>query len=293
MNNQTITAGPRIGAMLLDHVVMCFILALIAMPAMSIGFKNAFSDNPMNTKNSIDWVMLVMSFAMSLYFNKDAIQGKSIAKRALKQEVVDVKTGEVASSVKCLIRNITIVLWPIEVIVVLVSPSRRIGDFIAGTKVDYISEERNSKPKVDIKKLLVSVIVGFGLMYGSSFLYSGNIGDGALDVPDYIESSYNRDLSNTLTEHLNGTMSDYLLNVNVLVYDSIAHDSMKYVAANFLLTENYIDDDSRFNSVKEEIFNSMYEVIPKSEFVLMGKFIYDGKTTKKSTWRTYDWRKTE
>ena len=44
------------------------------------------------------------------------------------------KTDTVASSLKCLIRNITIILWPIEVIVVLVSPSRRIGDFIAGTE---------------------------------------------------------------------------------------------------------------------------------------------------------------
>ena len=291
MDKREITAGSRIGAMLLDHIVMCFIIALLAMPVMSMEFKDAFKDNPFNTKSTIDWTMIIMVFGLSLYFNKDMIQGKSIAKRALKQEVINIKTGEVASSIKCLIRNITIVLWPIEVIAVLISPSRRIGDFIAGTKVDYISEERNSKPKVNTKNLLISLFIGFGLIYASSFLFSNNFGNGALDNPDYIESSYDKNLSNAIEQHLDSTMNTYLLNVNILVYDSIANDSLKYVAANFLLSENYIDNDSQFNEIKEEIFSSMFEIIPKSDFILMGKFIYDGKTSKKSTWRTYDWRK--
>ena len=291
MDNKEITAGPRIGAMLIDHIVMCFIIALLAMPVMSMDFKDAFNDNPLNTKNTIDWTMLIMVLGLSLYFNKDMIQGKSIAKRALKQEVVDIKTGEVASSLKCLIRNITIALWPIEVIAVLINPPRRIGDFIAGTKVDYISEERDSKPKININNLLISLFVGFGLLYASSFLFSNNFGNGAFDNPNYIESSYNKNLSNAIEQHLDSTMNTYLLNVNILVYDSIANDSIKYVAAYFLLTENYLDNDFQFNEIKEQIFNSMFEVIPKSDLILMGKFIYDGKTTKKSTWRTYDWRK--
>jgi len=293
MDNRQISAGPRIGAMLLDHIVMCFIIVLLAMPVMSMEFKDAFKDNPFNTKNSIDWTMLLMVFGLSLYINKDIIQGKSIAKRALKQEVIDIKSGEVASSIKCLIRNITIVLWPIEVIAVLINPSRRIGDFIAGTKVDYISVERNSRPKVNIRNIFISLLIGFGLLYAPSVLFTNKFGDGAFDSPNYIESSYNKNLSNAIEQHLESTMKPYFQKVNILVYDSIANDSLKYVAANFLLSENYLDNESQFNAIKEELFNSIFEIIPKSDFILMGKFIYDGKTTKKSTWRTYDWRKIE
>ncbi len=221
------------------------------------------------------------------------IQGKSIAKRSLKQEIVDVKTGEVASSLKCLIRNLTIVLWPIEVIVVLVSPSRRIGDFIAGTKVEFISEERNSKPKVDFRNLIISLVIGFLFVFASYSFFEGKFGNGALDKPDYVETSFNKDLSHILENHLDSTQSDYLLDVNVQVYDTIADDSLKYIAGSFLLAQNYIDDDYNFELVKEDIFNSMFEIVPKDDFILFGKFIYDGRTTKISTWRTYDWRKIE
>ena len=157
MLKKEITAGSRIGSMLLDHIVMCFIIVILALPIVSLEFKDAFGENLSNAKDSFDWMMFIMIFGMSLYLNKDMIQGKSIAKRALKQEVIDIKTGQVATSLKCLIRNITIVLWPIEVIVVLINPSRRLGDLIAGTKVDYITEERDSKPRVDFKNLINSI----------------------------------------------------------------------------------------------------------------------------------------
>ncbi len=145
------TAGKRIGAMLLDHIVMTFVIMIIALPTMMAKFNNAFGDEPLTPKGGIDWSLILMCFGMALYFNKDMIQGKSIAKRALKQEVVDIKTGEVASSLKCFVRNLTIAIWPIEVIVVLISPARRIGDFMAGTRVELMTDDRNSKPKVDLK----------------------------------------------------------------------------------------------------------------------------------------------
>ncbi len=151
------TAGPRIGAMLLDHVVMTFAIMFLVLPFTIGGFDGITDESTSTPPFSSDLIFYVMIFGMSLYFNKDMIQGKSVAKRALKLEVVDIKTGEVASSLKCLVRNLTIAVWPIEVIAVLISPSRRIGDLIAGTKVEYITDERDSKPKVDFKNLLLSI----------------------------------------------------------------------------------------------------------------------------------------
>jgi uncharacterized RDD family membrane protein YckC len=293
MDNKEITVGSRIGAMFLDHIVMCFIIAIFALPIMSLEFKKAFGENPSNPKESIDWMMFVIIFGMSLYLNKDMIQGKSIAKRALKQEVIDIKNEQVASSLKCLIRNITIFVWPIEVIVVLINPSRRLGDLIARTRVGYITGERDSKPKVDFKNLFISLLLGFFLVYIPFLFFSGKFGTGAFDKPDYVETSYNKRLSSVMEQHIDSVMSDYLLNVNIRVYDTVINDSLKYIAANFLFNQNYMENDLNFKLIKDEIFNSMFEIVPKKEFILFGKFMYDGKTSKQSTWRTYDWRKIE
>lgn len=289
MIKKEMRAGPRIGSMLLDHFVMTFAIMFLVLP-FTIGGFEGITDESTTTPFSSDLIFYVMIFGMSLYFNKDMIQGKSVAKRALKLEVVDIKTGEVACSLKCLIRNLTIAVWPIEVIAVLISPSRRIGDLIAGTRVEYITDERDSKPKVDFKNLLLSILIGFMILYLGSFLVKGNIGNGAFDNPDYIETSYNKTLSTQLEIHLDSTQSVYLIDTHVKVYDTIANDSLKYISALFYLNENYIDRSS-FGEIKQEIFSSMYQIVPKSDFILMGKFIYDGQSTKKSTWRTYDWRK--
>ena len=82
MIKKEMTAGPRIGAMLLDHIVMTFVIMIIAMPVMMVGLSDGFEDDTSSISNTIDWTLYVMIFGMSLYFNKDIIQGKSIAKRA-------------------------------------------------------------------------------------------------------------------------------------------------------------------------------------------------------------------
>lgn len=287
-----LTAGKRIGAMLLDHIVMTFVLMIIAMPTMISKFGDTFGEEPLDPKGAIDWSMILMCFGMALYFNKDMIQGKSIAKRAFKQEIVDIKTGEVASALKCFVRNLTIAIWPIEVIVVLISPARRIGDFIAGTRVELMTDERNSKPKVDFKKVAIPLFLGFIILFAGSFLLKDKLsfGDGAFDNPAYVSSSYNKYLSLQLEEQINQTQDKYILHIDMKVYDTITNDSLKFVDATFTLKEDYIDDSS-FEDIKTEIFKSMYEIIPKDKFILKGKFIYDGENIKKSTVRTYDWRK--
>jgi uncharacterized RDD family membrane protein YckC len=292
MTEKELTAGKRIGAMLLDHIVMTFVIMIIVLPTMMSKFDHAFGDELLAPNGAIDWSLILMCFGMSLYFNKDMIQGKSIAKRALKQEVVDIKTGEVASALKCFVRNLTIAIWPIEVIVVLISPSRRIGDFIAGTRVDLMTDERNSKPKVNIKNVLISLFLGFIILFAGSFLLKDKLsfGNGAFDSPVYVSSSFNKNLSLQLENQLNKKQGKYLLHTDIKVYDKIKNDSLKYIVASFDLTKNYIDNAS-FENIKVEIFKSMYEIIPKDKFILKGIFIYDGENTKISTERTYDWRK--
>jgi uncharacterized RDD family membrane protein YckC len=74
---------------------------------------------------------------MFVYFLKDSFNGRSLAKRMLQLQVVNHRTGKPATVLQCFIRNIFIIIWPVEVIFTFFQPERRIGDLVAGTRVAY------------------------------------------------------------------------------------------------------------------------------------------------------------
>lgn len=89
--------------------------------------------NPTNVE-SVDLLSLIpFSILMIALVNKDFFNGQSVVHRLLGYQVVDIRTNMPASKVKCMLRNVTAPLWPIEVIFILTYPKRRLGDFIAGT----------------------------------------------------------------------------------------------------------------------------------------------------------------
>jgi len=111
-----------------------------------------------------------------------------------------------------------------------------------------------------------------------------------MNDPAYVPTSYNKTLSINLENHLGTAQNRFLLDTYIKVYDKITNDSLKYIVAIFDMSQDYIDNTS-FDSIKNEIFRSMFEIIPKQKFILKGKFIYNGNSTIKSTESTYDWRK--
>ena len=115
--------------MLLDHVIMCFV---IAPPLIVIGliFK---SDDPFVISPVESFAFF---FMMLIYFNKDFFNAQSVAKRILGLQIIDRKTSQPATDLKCFLRNITIPIWPLEALISLVSPTRRLGDLIANTRVE-------------------------------------------------------------------------------------------------------------------------------------------------------------
>lgn len=98
---------------------------------------------------------------VSLYFNKDLINGRSPAKRILKLQVIDKSTARPATPIKCLVRNFTLIIWPVEVIVVCFNPAQRLGDRLAGTKVvEYQNfEEKETIQKKEVMKGLAAGVI--------------------------------------------------------------------------------------------------------------------------------------
>ena len=164
MTDEKINAGTRFSAMVLDHFIMTFGAMIFAVPGMISGFANAFKISHEQTTPNLFGDMIYLNLVgFAVYFCKDSINGRSPAKRIMKLQVVDNSTGRAASPIKCFIRNIFCVLWPVEVIVALFNPERRIGDFVAGTKV-VVFDPATELPKTNWAQAGISLALAYGLM---------------------------------------------------------------------------------------------------------------------------------
>jgi uncharacterized RDD family membrane protein YckC len=115
----------------------------------------------------------------SAFLNKDIYFGKSIGKFFTGLSVVSVRTGESASSIQCCIRNLTLLVWPLEVLVVFFSPNRRIGDILAGTKVSEGTQSVNGI-KWHFHQAIISILGSLVLMY---YLFTAIERMGIMEMP--------------------------------------------------------------------------------------------------------------
>jgi uncharacterized RDD family membrane protein YckC len=138
------------------------------------------------TTSSIDiktsfpiWFGLIpFSFISFFILNKDFFNAKSIAKRHYGYQVVDIKTNRPANELQCVIRNSTMIIWPIEVIISIFNSKKRLGDLIAGTKLvdvdkedpELIMDEIHQKKNIANKSQLIWISIFISLIF--SFLSS-------------------------------------------------------------------------------------------------------------------------
>ena len=154
--------------MLLDHFILCFGLAFLGFLFIGIlFFVFGKPDKDSISLNSTIFIFILSLLFFSIYFNKDGIGGKSPAKRILGLRVIDVKTNKVANPIQCVIRNLTIILWPIEVIFSVINVERRIGDYIAGTKV--ILDDKSLTYEINYLQLTAALFIG--TLYFLFFIY--------------------------------------------------------------------------------------------------------------------------
>jgi uncharacterized RDD family membrane protein YckC len=106
----------RLLAMGGDHVMMCMLCVPIALVLTPIVSKWAF------------YVMLVP------YLNKDFLQGRSPAKRLLRLQLQEA-SGAPANELRAFLRNVTAMMWPVEVLLIVAGGQKRLGDYLAGTQV--------------------------------------------------------------------------------------------------------------------------------------------------------------
>lgn len=268
--------GTRIGSMIVDHFAMTFIASIISFPVMAtLGFSAMTAGHePVTLSFMSNPVLLVYLLGLALYIVKDSFKGRSIAKRLFKLQVVENKTGAVASPLRCLVRNLFCIFWPIEFIVTLVDPSRRIGDLVAGTKVvDYISETHGSS-KSKFGQVALSIGIAYAMLLLLALPFKKIFERMLPEPPSYVESSINESAANELAQNFDESLGEYL-EADVRIYDEIEDQpNLKYVSTILNLKENYLDSDRSYESLKEEALSVLHGQFPEKTFNGQLKFVY-------------------
>ncbi len=129
MQTEKPALGNRVWSMFLDHVFTTFILLTPVLPFVFLQ-QSRMQGEPLSAGFQFAFLGLLI-----LYFLKDSFNGRSLAKRITRLQVVNNRTGEAASPIRCFVRNLPVMIWPVEVLVTFFSPHRRLGDLLAGTRV--------------------------------------------------------------------------------------------------------------------------------------------------------------
>ena len=286
----SISSGFRLASMLLDHFIMSMIAVSFSIPAMILTFPNAFQvsheDQDIDIFSGNLFYFSLIGFA--LYFCKDAIDARSPGKRILKSQVVNISDELPASPLKCIVRNIFCIFWPIELIVTLFSPNRRIGDFVAGTKVIRFEARASYRP--DFKKIGLSFILAYVLMLAVSYPFVAFNNIHKSKNISYIKESFNQAESINLDKVISDSL---LIKSDSRVYDKVEGEDLKYVSVIVKLNEDLLNNDADYNNLKAKFEPVLAEIYPDSTFIGRVKFVYKTENSMQARIETYDWRESK
>ena len=155
----------RIAAILIDHFVMTFLMVSIIFIIMGPNFMDEKNQDSMTTI-----MLLVMIPGFFIYFAKDSIKGISVGRWIMGIMIRNENDYNTTPSFwKMFIRNVFMVIWPIEFIVLAASnDKKRIGDKVTKTTVI----KNHNKPK-RLPRILA--LIGLGAIFFSfTYLFAGS-----------------------------------------------------------------------------------------------------------------------
>ena len=146
------------------------LICLSAASAICFSIVDDLTSRPQADKNIV--YTAVILFAM--FLNKDIYFGKSMGKYFNGTRVISVRNGDPASPIQCFVRNLFWLVWPIEGIILFFSPTRRMGDWIAGTRVQD-GVEIGGEIKWPYLEAVLSMVISVILIY-ALFTYIDSLG---------------------------------------------------------------------------------------------------------------------
>lgn len=292
MTKEKVTIGLRLASMLIDHIAMVFIILISTIPGFIISMFSAFNLDHAPSSYGFNGILFLFVFGFSIYFNKDIFNGQSPAKRILKIQVIDNKTGQAASPLKCLVRNLTIPLWPIEGIFVLIDPTRRLGDKIAGTRIDYI--EKHEKKKIDWSKFIIALLIAVGfstLLAYISLPLTQMSSKWKIEQISYVENTFDQIKSEQLNDLFETELNELIKEADFRVYNQIENDGRKYVAG--ILYFNNRSDYENFEEPERQISQLLTSEFSLDSSICFLKFVYKESNSISTRQQMYNSRKEE
>lgn len=135
----------RIVAFIIDHFVMTFLIVSIVFIALGPNFMD--ENNPSKMMTTMFSVMIP---GFLLYFAKDSLKGISAGKWIMGIMVRDENNqNEIPSFGRLFLRNLFIIIWPVEFIVLATNDQKkRLGDKVAKTVVVKNPNKPTKLPRV-------------------------------------------------------------------------------------------------------------------------------------------------
>lgn len=254
--------GTRLAMMLLDHVIFSIAMFILIVPFWFYWMLNSVGQMEAGAMPSDFfkgmWVVFIpYALAFAIYMNKDAIGARSPGKRIMKAKVVRQDTLEAAGPLRCMVRNLTLIFWPLEALLAIInSDRRRLGDYIAGTRVIMRDAAEPAEPirwgsvagaYASGLAIIIAVMLPFYLFFQSMAEKM------PVMVPPTQEQGYQEDRSWELEPPLREALGNTAELEMVRVYERSAPVPGWFVVLHLNVEETDIDDEMFQNELRSLI----------------------------------------
>jgi hypothetical protein len=185
--------------------------------------------------------------------------------------VINNTSGEVASPLRCLVRNLFCILWPVELIMVLVNPTRRIGDYVAGTAVMRYQKDLSPSRRNNIGQLLLAFVIAYGVIF--LFTMPVQLLNRLAARHEYVESSFNVLESIALEKAIADGMVE-VDHCDARVYDSVKGRQLKYIRVAVDLNDDFADEGKQSASLTGHLRHIIYSRYARETFIGNATFRY-------------------
>lgn len=289
---KTPEVGNRLAMMALDHILFSVGSAIIMLPIWFIFVFKTIKEGGPNPETGgeaifggIQLMLIGYIFIMAVYMNKDAINGRSPAKRILGARVVNMSDGQTASPMKCMVRNLTLIFWPIEALLALLtSDRRRLGDYLAGTRV-VMQAPDNPPPALNWGKILTAYLIGVGILglcMLPVYFFMGALENAARERAELFQSiddgetsdatSLSSEMDASLAVMLEPVLSDYLSDIDVQTTEQ-SPDNYVVDLSGIALLDDLMNDDEQLDMVKKMAQKTLEEKLPEASLPVKGRIV--------------------
>ena len=235
----------RVLYFLLENLIIIFSLAIIFIIVVILLYYigTALKNLPILTES------LIYSIFISIYLNKDAINGQNILKKKFGFQVTNSFNDRPANPFKCTLRNVFIVLLPIDIFLLTINSDKRFGDYVARTKVTRTNSTEQHK-----NWLLISFSFLLSIVITCLFFFSILENNQKKRIENYLQENhikYEQELSNECEQGLlNKAFMKGYSNIKVEIYVK-SKDPILNVNV-------YVEIDNEFNNKTIDSLNSFF-----------------------------------